>query len=289
MVPERARERILDLAATQLPTGGAYHQYQPLTKRGNDAIGSGFNDDPLWLDPRRRRVREGDRRPADPRRAGRRTTTSPGSETPLYEHLAACARVHARPARPARAAADRAGRLERLPQPQRFSETPGESFQTTENREGGVAESVFIAGLFVLAAEELAALAERPRTAADAARAPGARGAMIDGGPRARLGRRVVPPRVRLLRAPGRLRRERRGADLHRAAGHVRHGGHRPGRRPGRPRPRRGARAPRDAARHRAARSPRTPGTTSSSARSPPIRPATRRTAGSSATPTRGS
>ncbi len=49
MVPERARERILDIAATQLPTGGAYHQYQPLTKRGNDAVGSDFNDDPLWL------------------------------------------------------------------------------------------------------------------------------------------------------------------------------------------------------------------------------------------------
>ncbi len=49
MIPARARERILDLAATQLPTGGAYHQYQPLTKRGNDAVGSNFNDDPLWL------------------------------------------------------------------------------------------------------------------------------------------------------------------------------------------------------------------------------------------------
>ncbi len=48
-VPERARERILDLAATQLPNGGAYHQYQPLTKRGNNDVGSGFNDDPLWL------------------------------------------------------------------------------------------------------------------------------------------------------------------------------------------------------------------------------------------------
>ncbi len=46
---ERARQRILDLAATQLPTGGAYHQYQPLTKRGNNEVGSGFNDDPLWL------------------------------------------------------------------------------------------------------------------------------------------------------------------------------------------------------------------------------------------------
>ena len=49
MVPARARERILDLAATQLPTGGAYHQYQPLTKRGNNDIGGGFNDDPHWL------------------------------------------------------------------------------------------------------------------------------------------------------------------------------------------------------------------------------------------------
>ena len=49
MVPARARERILDLAATQLLSGGAFHQYQPLTKRGNDAVGSNFNDDPLWL------------------------------------------------------------------------------------------------------------------------------------------------------------------------------------------------------------------------------------------------
>jgi cellobiose phosphorylase len=48
-VPERARERILDIAATQFEDGGAYHQYQPLTKRGNDAIGGNFNDDPLWL------------------------------------------------------------------------------------------------------------------------------------------------------------------------------------------------------------------------------------------------
>ena len=49
LVPARARERLLDVASTQLPTGGAYHQYQPLTKRGNNAVGSGFNDDPLWL------------------------------------------------------------------------------------------------------------------------------------------------------------------------------------------------------------------------------------------------
>lgn len=48
-VPERAKERILDIAATQFEDGSAYHQYQPLTKRGNNAIGSNFNDDPLWL------------------------------------------------------------------------------------------------------------------------------------------------------------------------------------------------------------------------------------------------
>ena len=49
LVPARARERLLDIAATQKPDGSAYHQYQPLTKRGNDDVGSGFNDDPLWL------------------------------------------------------------------------------------------------------------------------------------------------------------------------------------------------------------------------------------------------
>ena len=48
-IPERARERILDIASTQFPDGACYHQYQPLTKRGNNDIGSGFNDDPLWL------------------------------------------------------------------------------------------------------------------------------------------------------------------------------------------------------------------------------------------------
>ncbi len=48
-IPERARERIIDIASTQFPDGGCYHQYQPLTKRGNDAVGGGFNDDPMWL------------------------------------------------------------------------------------------------------------------------------------------------------------------------------------------------------------------------------------------------
>ena len=49
LIPERARTRIIDIASTQFQDGSAYHQYQPLTKKGNSDIGSGFNDDPLWL------------------------------------------------------------------------------------------------------------------------------------------------------------------------------------------------------------------------------------------------
>jgi cellobiose phosphorylase len=48
-IPERARERIIDIASTQFPDGSCYHQYQPLTRKGNNEIGGGFNDDPLWL------------------------------------------------------------------------------------------------------------------------------------------------------------------------------------------------------------------------------------------------
>ena len=86
LLPDRARGRLLDLAATQLPNGGAYHQYQPLTKRGNDAVGSGFNDDPLWLvlavAAYLKETGDGsildELVPYD---------NKAGSETPLYEHL----------------------------------------------------------------------------------------------------------------------------------------------------------------------------------------------------------
>ncbi len=117
LVPERARERILDIAATQLPDGSAYHQYQPLTKRGNNDIGSGFNDDPLWLVGGRGRLPQGDRGPGDPRRAGavRQRRRPRGAALRAPDPLVP---VHPRPPRPARAAADRARGLERLPQPQ---------------------------------------------------------------------------------------------------------------------------------------------------------------------------
>jgi len=178
MVPERARERILDIAATQLPSGGAYHQYQPLTKRGNNDVGSGFNDDPAWLILG---VAAYLKETGDISILDEEVTydNEPGSESPLYEHLQ----------RSLRYTLHRLGPHE-LPLIGRadwndclnlncFSTTPGESFQTTENKEGGVAESVFIGGLFVLAAEELAQIAER-RGHTDEAASYRADGAKMD-------------------------------------------------------------------------------------------------------------
>ena len=169
MIPKRARERILDLAATQLESGGAYHQYQPLTKRGNDAVGSNFNDDPLWLVLS---VVAYLKETGDWRILGEMVPyeNRPGSEQPLYEHLQRCIRY----------TLDRLG-PHRLPLIGRadwndclnlntYSDEPGESFQTTTNKEGKVAESVFIGGQFVLAAREMAEVAARSGQPADAER-----------------------------------------------------------------------------------------------------------------------
>ncbi len=117
MIPDRARERILDLAATQLNSGGAFHQYQPLTKRGNDAVGSNFNDDPLWL------VLAVTAYVKESGDFGILETpvqyeNEPGSETPLYEHLERSMQYTLRPLGAARPALDRPRRLERLPEPE---------------------------------------------------------------------------------------------------------------------------------------------------------------------------
>jgi cellobiose phosphorylase len=160
MIPERARARILDLAGTQLESGGVYHQYQPLTKRGNDDIGSNFNDDPLWLIlATAAYLKEtGDWSILDERVP---YDNQPGSEEPLYAHLQSSLQY----------TLDRLG-PHGLPLIGRadwndclnlncFSDTPGESFQTTTNKDGKIAESVMIAGLFVAAAKELAAMARQ--------------------------------------------------------------------------------------------------------------------------------
>jgi cellobiose phosphorylase len=160
MVPQRARQRILDIASTQLPTGGAYHQYQPLTKRGNHDVGSNFNDDPLWLiiAVTAYLKETGDWSILDEPTP---YDNQPGTDTPLFEHLQ----------RSLNYTLDRLG-PHGLPLIGRadwndclnlncFSDTPGQSFQTTTNKEGKIAESVFIGGLFVLAARELAACEEQ--------------------------------------------------------------------------------------------------------------------------------
>jgi len=167
LVPARARQRILDLAATQLPTGGAYHQYQPLTKRGNNDIGSGFNDDPHWLivGVSAYLQETGDWTILDEPVT---FDNEPGSEAPLYEHLQ----------RSFQYTLDRLG-PHGLPLIGRadwndclnlncFSDAPGQSFQTTTNKDGKVAESVFIAGLFVYAGRQLAAIAVRRGLASEA-------------------------------------------------------------------------------------------------------------------------
>ena len=148
MIPERARERILDIAATQFADGSAYHQYQPLTKKGNLAVGSGFNDDPLWLiagtDAYLRET--GDWSILDEQVD---FDNDPGLARPLLEHLRrsfAYTRTHLGPhGLPLIGRADWNDCLNL----NCFSEQPGESFQVTGPSEGPVAESVFIAGMFV--------------------------------------------------------------------------------------------------------------------------------------------
>jgi len=148
MIPTRARERILDIAATQFPDGSAYHQYQPLTKRGNLAVGSGFNDDPLWLIAGTDAyIREtGDFSILDEMVPFDNDESL--SQT-LLEHLRRSfnyTKNHLGPhGLPLIGRADWNDCLNL----NCFSDTPGESFQTTGPSEGPVAESVFIAGMFV--------------------------------------------------------------------------------------------------------------------------------------------
>ncbi|MCM1356194.1 MAG: glycosyl transferase [Staphylococcus sp.] len=153
-IPERARERIIDIASTQFPDGGCYHQYQPLTKRGNNDIGGGFNDDPMWLIfGTVAYIKESgdfsilsEKVPFD---------NQPGSEVPLMDHLKVSfdhvvnnLGPHGLPL------IGRADWNDCL-NLNCFSNDPNESFQTTENKtEGSKAESLMIAGQFVIYGQE---------------------------------------------------------------------------------------------------------------------------------------
>ena len=177
LIPSRARERIIDIASTQFPDGSAYHQYQPLTKKGNADIGSGFNDDPLWLIAAVS---------AYIRETGDLTILSesvpfdndPSLAQPLMEHLRRSVNYtithkghHGLPL---------IGRTDwnDCLNLNCFSEHSGESFQTSGPSEGPVAESVFIGGMFVKYSEEYAQICELLRLIEEAAAVRTERGKM---------------------------------------------------------------------------------------------------------------
>ena len=170
LIPDRARQRIIDIASTQFQDGSAYHQYQPLTKKGNSDIGSGFNDDPLWLIAGTSAyVREtGDLSilkemvPFDNDMSVAKTLM--GHLKCSFDFTATHKGPHGLPL------IGRADWNDCL-NLNCFSEHPGESFQTFGPSEGPVAESVFIAGMFVKYGEEYAQLCELLGDQAEADRA----------------------------------------------------------------------------------------------------------------------
>ena len=152
-IPERARERLLDLAATQLEDGGAYHQYQPLTKKGNNEIGGNFNDDPLWLIMAvAAYIKEtGDYSILDEMVP---FDNDESKADTMFEHLKRAfyhvvnnLGPHGLPL------IGRADWNDCL-NLNCFSTEPDESFQTTTSKDGKVAESVMIAGMFVFVGDD---------------------------------------------------------------------------------------------------------------------------------------
>lgn len=166
-IPERARQRILDIAATQFEDGSAYHQYQPLTKKGNDAIGGNFNDDPLWLilstssyiketgdwDFLKEQV------PFD---------NDESKAKSLFEHLKRSFYFTVNNLGPHGLPLIGRADWNDCLNLNCFSNDPNESFQTTGNKKSGQAESLMIAGLFVLYGREFVNLCKEKGDDAEA-------------------------------------------------------------------------------------------------------------------------
>nr|MBP8038826.1 glycosyl transferase [Prevotella sp.] len=160
-IPQRARQRIIDIASTQFADGGCYHQYQPLSKRGNNDIGGGFNDDPCWLIfGTVAYIKEtGDFSILDEMVP---FDNKPGTEVKLFDHLKISMDhvinnlgPHGLPL------IGRADWNDCL-NLNCFSWDPNESFQTTENQsKGSKAESLMIAGLFVVTGKDYVELCRR--------------------------------------------------------------------------------------------------------------------------------
>ena len=156
-IPERARARLFDVASTQFEDGSAYHQFQPLTKRGNADVGSNFNDDPLWLILGvGGYIREtGDK---DFLKVDVPFDNSETKRATMFEHLKRSFRyitTHIGPhGLPLIGRADWNDCLNL----NCFSMNPNDSFQTSTNKDGKNAESVMIAQMFVYVAPEYAAM-----------------------------------------------------------------------------------------------------------------------------------
>ncbi len=160
MIAPQARERIIDIASTQFDDGSAYHQYQPLTKRGNAEIGGNFNDDPVWLifGVANYLKETGDWPILDEVVPFNNDAANAGS---LFEHLRRSfwhVVNHLGPhGLPLIGRADWNDCLNL----NCFSSNPDESFQTTENQKGGQAESIFIAAMFVLYGADFVTIARK--------------------------------------------------------------------------------------------------------------------------------
>ena len=170
-IPERARERIIDIASTQFPDGGCYHQYQPLTKRGNNDIGGGFNDDPMWLIfGTVAYIKEtGDFTILDEPVP---FDNEPGSEVSLMEHLRVSFNHVVENLGPHMLPLIGRADWNDCLNLNCFSWDPNESFQTTENKtEGSKAESLMIAGLFVVCGRDYVELCAKVGLVQEAERA----------------------------------------------------------------------------------------------------------------------
>ncbi len=170
-IPHRARQRIIDIASTQFPDGGCYHQYQPLTKRGNNDIGGGFNDDPMWLIfGTVAYIKEtGDFGILD---EAVPFDNQEGSEVSLFEHLRISFNHVVENLGPHMLPLIGRADWNDCLNLNCFSWDPNESFQTTENKtEGSQAESLMIAGLFVVCGRDYVELCQQLGRMDEAARA----------------------------------------------------------------------------------------------------------------------
>jgi cellobiose phosphorylase len=148
IMPQLAKQRIIDIASTQFEDGGAYHQYQPLTKRGNSDVGGNFNDDPLWLIASvAAYIKEtGDLSLLEESVPFNNNESNKAS---LFEHLKRSFNHVINNLGPHRLPLIGRADWNDCLNLNCFSNNPDESFQTTENKSGGKAESVFIAAMFI--------------------------------------------------------------------------------------------------------------------------------------------